>query len=58
MDGWTAEDVNQLESRIRSGLRKVEFKVVQKLVATTHKRLDRLESNNFPFFNHVVKILE
>ena len=42
MDGWTADNVDQLESRIKNCLRKIDVKVVQDLVATTHKRLDQI----------------
>ena len=42
MDGWTADIVDQLESRIKNCLRKIDVKVVQDLVATTHKRLDQI----------------
>ena len=42
MDGWTANNVDQLESRIKNCLRKIDVKVVQDLVATTHKRLDQI----------------
>jgi hypothetical protein len=42
MDGWTANNVDELESRIRHCLKKMDVKVVQNLVATTHKRLDEI----------------
>ena len=42
IDGWTAKNVDQLESRIRYCLKKMDVKVVQNLVATTHKRLDQI----------------
>jgi hypothetical protein len=42
MDGWTADNVDKLESGIRYCLRKIDVKVVQELVATTHKRLDQI----------------
>ncbi len=42
MDGWTANNVDKLESRIRHCLKKMDVKVVQNLVATTHKRLDEI----------------
>jgi hypothetical protein len=41
-DGWTAEIVDQLESRIRYCLRKSDVKVDQELVATTHKKLNQI----------------
>ena len=40
MDAWTADNVDQLESMIRYCLNEIDVKVVQKLVATTHKILN------------------
>ena len=42
MDGWTADNVDKLESRIRYCLRKIDVKAVQESVATTYKRLDQI----------------
>ena len=42
MDAWTAQNVDQLETRIRYCLKKMDVKVVQRLASTTHKRLDQI----------------
>ena len=42
MDGWAADNLRQLETRIKYCLRKIDVKVVQDLASNTHKRLDRI----------------
>jgi len=41
-DGWAADNVHQLETRIKYCLRKIDVKAVQDLAATTHNRLDQI----------------
>jgi transposase len=41
-DGWEAQNVKQLEKKIRSCLGKFEVKAVQSLAASTIKRVDRV----------------
>ena len=42
MDGWAADNLRQLENRIKYCLRKIDVKIVQDLASNTHKRLDRI----------------
>ena len=42
MDGWAADNLRQLETRIKYCLRKIDVKVVQDLASNTHKRLDQI----------------
>jgi hypothetical protein len=51
MDGWTANNVDKLEFRIRYCLRKIDFKAAQELVATTYKRL--LTLSNPPIWSQM-----
>ena len=41
-DGWSAKTTNELKNRIAACVRNFDVKVVQRLAASTHRRLDQI----------------